>query len=483
MKTLVSLVRAALAQAGLLQPDARLLCAVSGGADSVALLHALARLREEEGFALFACHVQHGLRGESSLMDEYFVRSLCDALHVSLFVEDAGLSGGMEDAGAETRARESRLRIFEERMDALEADALLLAHHRDDQTETVLMHLLRGAGMAGLCGMRPCAPSGRGLMLRPFLSVPKARLVGALESEGLCWREDESNREAVTPRNALRLTVLPALEALFPGAGGHVAEAAETLAADEACLRAQADALYETALYDGPGLFSLRKAPLLAAPEALVRRVLRRWALAGMALVGPLPDERALSHRETMALLALLRAGDEGDAACRNLPGDMLAVAGRDWLHLRRMSGGPLKPLPDVAEIPITTDGQEHAILDVRIRQEAAGAECPIPSNNACAVLSPEILRLHPVLRLPRAGDTIRPFGAPGAKPLRRWMTDRGIDPAFRPLLPVVAAGSDVLWIPSLCTAEALRLRRVTDGSARLRLMGGAPYLPQLPKE
>ena len=170
-------------------------------------------------------------------------------------------------------------------------------------------------------------------------------------------------------------------------------------------------------------------------------------------------------------------------AECHNLPGGLRAVAGRDWLHLCRMSGQPLKALPEAAEIPIAPGTQEYAVLEVRIRQEAAGAESPVPSDNACAVLSPDVLALRPVLRLPRPGDRIKPLGAPGTKSLRRWMTDRGVDPAFRPLLPVVAAGSDVLWIPSLCTAEALRLRRVPDGSARLRLAGGAPYLPQLPKE
>ncbi len=478
MTELISIVRAALRESGLFRPDSRLLCAVSGGADSVALLLSLARLRSEGGFSLHACHVQHGLRGESSLNDEFFVRSLCDALHIPLTVENAGLSGGMEDAGVETRARSRRLCIFENLMESLEADALLLGHHRDDQAETVLMHLLRGAGGTGLCGMRPRVPFGRGVMLRPFLSIPKARLKDALRNEGVLWREDESNLLPLTPRNALRNSVLPELEALFPGAGAHIASAAESLSADESCLDALSDALYETALYDAPGLFSLRKAPLLSAPEALARRVLRRWALEGMSLGGPPPDERALSHQETLTLVGLLN-GEAGET--RNLSGGLVAVAGACYLHLRLMSGEPLRPLPPPSELPLSVGTREYLLSDIRVLQEAADG--PLPSSSDCAVLSPDILALRPVLRRPLPGDRVHPLGAGGSKPLRRWMTDRGIDPAFRHLLPVVAVESDILWIPSMCTAEALRLSRIPSGSVRLRLADDAPYLPHPPKE
>ena len=144
-------------------------------------------------------------------------------------MENAGLTGGMEAPGMEALARERRRAIFARQMDALKLDAVLVAHHRDDQAETVLMRLLRGAGTDGLCGMRACVPFGRGVMLRPFLGLGKQTLVQALAQEGLPHREDESNQSPVTPRNALRLEVLPAMERLFPGAAGHIAEAAEAL--------------------------------------------------------------------------------------------------------------------------------------------------------------------------------------------------------------------------------------------------------------
>ncbi len=468
---LLPAVRAALKSTGLFHSGAALLAAVSGGADSVALLHALCRLREAGGYSLAACHVQHGLRGESSLEDERFVRELCDGLGVPLTVAHARLTGGMEDAGAETRARECRRRLFAERMEADGADALLTAHHRDDQAETVLMHLLRGAGADGLCGMRVSAPFGRGQIVRPFLALPKRALVDALDAEGLPHREDESNAAPVTPRNALRLMLLPQMERLFPGAGRHIAEAAQTVGLDGDCLAAQADALYHAALLNRAPLFSIEMRALRSAPEAVKRRALRRWFSEGAALSGCLPGERGLSREDTQGLSNLL---DAGPGTVRNLPCGLCAEAGRRYLHLRGQDGSPLAPPPAVAPVSLEQCPAAFEFAGVSLACAFTGENCPRDARSA--VLSPDILSQGPVLRLPMPGDHIHPLGAPGGKPLRRFLTDRGIDPAFRPVLPVLAVGSRILWIPALVTAEELRVNASRDGSLRLDVSGYVPY-------
>ena len=468
----VAAARRALEEAGLLREDAGLLCAVSGGSDSVALLHALCRLRAEAGFRLEACHVQHGLRGEASLEDERFVRALCASLNVSLHVEDAGLTGGMDAPGVEALARESRRAIFARLMDALGMDAVLAAHHRDDQAETVLMRLLRGAGADGLCGMRSCVPFGRGVMLRPFLGIGKGELARALAAEGLSHREDESNQSPVTPRNALRLEVIPAMERLFPGAPARIAEAAETLDADARCLDALAERLYEAALAGLSPLSALRRGVLAQAPEALARRALRRWFREGAALLSPPPDERALGHGDTLALTALARGAAGG---ARNLPCGLKAVAGRDYLYLLTQEGGPLRPETAVC-LPVTAGERAYALGFVRLRQIPAGPDAPAPAHAGEAVLSPAVLALGPVLRRPRPGDRIRPMGAPGAKPLRRFLTDRRVDLPLRPWLAVLAVENEVLWIPHLCASERLRLTAVPGGSVRLLAAPPDPF-------
>ncbi len=465
MQPLLNAVKAALIEAGLYHSGVRLLCAVSGGADSVALLHALCRLRNDAGYTLEAVHVQHGLRGESSLADEQFVRGLCARLNVPLHVERAGLTGGMDDPGAETRARESRRRIFAVQMDALSMDALLTAHHRGDQAETVLMHLLRGAGAEGLCGMQPSAAFGRGVALRPFLSLSKQTLLDALNAEGLSHCEDESNQSAVTPRNALRLNVMPALEKLFPGAEGHIAQAAEALRVDERLLAARAEALLDEALLRLPPVYALNRRSLLDAPEALARRALRAWFASGAALCGVRMEERALSHEDTRALYALLSA--PGGTAL-NLPYGLKTVAGRAHMHLCRQSGEALEPMPGFTPVAVAPGRARYVLPGLTLAAQPAQAGGSLPESPSCVVLSPEVLARGPVLRAARPGDRIRPFGAPGAKPLRRCLTDRKIDPFLRPLCFVLAVESDVLWIPRLASAEGLRLTYVPEGSLRL---------------
>ena len=469
----VAAARRALEDAGLWHEEAALLCAVSGGADSVALLHALCRLRTAAGFRLEASHVQHGLRGEASREDERFVRALCASLKVPLHVEDAGLTGGMDAPGAEARARESRRAIFTRQMDALGMDAVLVAHHRDDQAETVLMRLLRGAGTDGLCGMRACVPFGRGVMLRPFLGLGKRELAQALAAEGLSHREDESNQSPLTPRNALRLEVIPAMERLFPGARSRIAGAAEALDMDARCLDAQAERLYEAARAELPPLHALRRGPLAEASEALARRVLRRWFWEGAALRGPLPDERALGHGDTLALTALARgaAGEE-----RNLPCGLKVVVGWDYLYLLTQEGGPLRPAAGGQPLPVTEGERTYALGFMRLTQTPAGPDTPVPAPAGEAVLPPAVLAQGPVWRHPRPGDRIRPMGAPGEKALRRFLTDRRIDRPLRPYLAVLAVGSEVLWIPRLCASERLRLTAVPGGSVRLLAAPGDPY-------
>ena len=469
----VAAVRRALEEAGLCQKGSGLLCAVSGGADSVALLHALCHLRAEVGFRLEASHVQHGLRGEASLEDERFVRALCASVDVPLHVENAGLTGGMDTPGVEARARECRRAIFARQMDALGMDAVLVAHHRDDQAETVLMRLLRGAGADGLSGMRACVPFGRGVMLRPFLTLGKAELALALAQENLPHREDESNQSPLTSRNALRLEVLPAMERLFPGAAGRIAEAAEALETDARCLEAMAERLYETARAGLAPLHALRREPLAGAPDALVRRVLRRWFWEGAALRGPLPEERALSHGDTLKLAALVRAA-AGET--HNLPCGLKAVAGRKYLYLLTQRDEPLQPAPAAPRLPVTARASAYDLDFTHVTQTPAGPRTPLPACPDEVVLSPQVLALEPVLRRPRPGDRIRPMGAPGEKALRRFLTDRHVDPPLRPYLAVLALEDEVLWIPCLCASERLRLTAVPGGSVRLLAAPGDSY-------
>ncbi|MEA5015867.1 MAG: tRNA lysidine(34) synthetase TilS [Candidatus Limiplasma sp.] len=468
----------------LLGRGAALLAAVSGGGDSVALLHALAALGREVGCRLGAVHVDHGLRGSRSQEDAAFVQALCRELEIPLLLYRAQLSGSMESPGMEEKARQARRAFYLRAMEELQADAVLLAHHREDQAETVLMRLLRGAGARGLGGMRPAVPFGRGVLLRPFLALPREALRSALLGAGGTWREDESNLSSCCLRNRLRLEVMPLLEECQSQAAAHMAQTAQRLQWDEECLHALARERFQEALVPMPSCHALALAPLRDMPPALLVRVLRIWAQEGLALaqghapVPPVPEgagERSLSHGDSLGLLALAQ-GQGPDSL--NLPQGLKVLRGNGFLHLLPQGGSSLLSLPQAA--PLTLDPAQEAY---RLASHAFGlspwprepARPPTPRE---LLLPRELLAQGLCLRFPQPGDRISPLGAPGAKPLRRLFTDRKVPAPFRALWPVLARESRVYWVPLVALAQEARLPPGAQDLLCLSLESPLPLLP-----
>ena len=210
-------------------PHARLALALSGGLDSVVLLHALLALRDQYPFDLQAVHVHHGLSPHADDWADFCAR-LCAAHAVELTLHRVQIARD-DPAGIEAAARRARQRVFA----ALDADFLLTAHQQDDQAETLLLQLLRGAGPKGLAAMAEAQsrPGWRAVPLRPLLNVARADLLRTARAQGLAWVDDESNQDTRYRRNALRQQVLPLLAQHFPGAGRTLARAA-ALQADAA---------------------------------------------------------------------------------------------------------------------------------------------------------------------------------------------------------------------------------------------------------
>ena len=203
-----------------------LLVALSGGADSVALLHMLAGQRSGLDITLSAAHVAHCIRGEAGHADAEFCRALCTRLNIPLYVEivDVPESAARSGEGLETAARRLRYNALRKIRTAVGAELIALAHHRDDQAETVLMHLLRGCGPGGIAGMKVFTDD----LYRPLLGIPKSALLEYLRSRSESFCTDLTNYDAFTPRNSLRLHGLPALEESYPQASAAIARYAET---------------------------------------------------------------------------------------------------------------------------------------------------------------------------------------------------------------------------------------------------------------
>jgi len=267
---------------------------LSGGADSVALVDALASLRRRRGFRVVAAHLDHGLRPESA-DDAAFCAALCETLDVPLHVgtADVRARAAREKGGLEQAARRERYTFLRAVRDEEGAAVIAVAHTRDDQAETLLLRLLRGAGATGLAGMRPRV----GDLVRPFLAVSRAEVLDHLRERGLAWREDPSNADLAHRRNRVRHELLPYLEERFnPEIRAALARTASLLADEVAHLRAEAETLLARIAREEEGALVLHRAPLAAAAAPVARAALRLALLraGGLAQVGAIHVERML---------------------------------------------------------------------------------------------------------------------------------------------------------------------------------------------
>ena len=309
----------------LFSPGAQVVCAVSGGADSMAMLCCLRELAAELSVYVRAAHFNHRLRGAESDGDEAFVRAFCAAEGIEL------VCGAPEKpARSEEEAREQRYAF----LDSIPCDAVAIAHTAEDNLETLLQHLLRGSGLRGLGGI----PPRRGRYVRPLLAVSHAQARDYLRARGTGWREDATNAEDSCQRNRLRHGVLPLLAAETPELPLRVTELTALVRADDALLDREAERLLLPApepLFSDPCVLRrVRLAPLREAPEPLQRRALR------CLLREALPQDAALVH--IRALQALLE--NPAPAARADLPGRL--TVGRIPIFRPRKTGDMLT-LPD----------------------------------------------------------------------------------------------------------------------------------------
>ena len=439
-------------RAGIVIPGGRrYLIGFSGGADSTALLIMLAPEIRNGRLQAEAIHVNHGLRGAESDGDERFAADLCSREGIPLRVYRADTGGRRDEAAA----REARFACFRQGLMDAEADTVILAHHADDQAETFLIRLLRGAGTEGLGGMKREQETDGLRLLRPMLSLRREIIRAALRADGISWREDSSNADPSFLRNRVRLELLPLMEKISPGAAERVSRAAALAAEDSDALNTEALALFSTAAKGE----SLLTHELMNAPEAVQSRVLRQWWKEN----SPRRKERELSAAQTGRLLELLKNG-RGKV---NLPGNTHAVGAQGRLILSRAKSEPPEPVP--------VRGTETPFLGCCL---TAGPSEGDPGDGRLAQEVPAGFTEDCVLRTRRPGDRIRPFGSAGSRKLQDYLTDRKIPEPFRDRIPLLCRGQEVLLVCGVgagCVPEW----RKDQPSVRLTWHGNMPWIKE----
>ncbi len=283
-----------------LSPDTPILVAYSGGADSTALLHMLCSLSKETGAAIYAAHVNHGIRGDEADRDEAFCRSATEELGVRIFVHHANVPALAEQRGEsiEATARRVRYEFFDELMEEYHIPLLAVAHNANDNLETMLFHLARGSGLKGLCGIPVSRLCAHGTLVRPLLEVSREEILSYCRENGLEFVNDSTNVDTDYTRNRIRSEIVPLLQSINPSAVAHGARLAESLRADELCLESMAEWFFSE-MRDG---FALEIEKLNGSPDAIVNRAL-------MMLYDEFSGGRVLERSHLLALRALARKG------------------------------------------------------------------------------------------------------------------------------------------------------------------------------
>ena len=447
---------------------ATIVAAVSGGPDSLALVHALAQLRDSLDIRLYAAHLDHRLRPGESEFDAEFVREAMGELQVPLFSEKADVGRYREERrlSVEDAARQVRYSFLARVHDQVGADAVAVGHNLDDQAETVLMHVLRGSGLAGLRAMttiyRRSVDGVPLTMFRPLLRVPKADTIAYCSENGLSPRFDESNLSEDMTRNRIRLHLLPQMKSFNPAIALSLGRLAESVSHDLDFIAQAVDAATTDVLTRGAAGVTLDRSAFAALHPAIQRHLLRR---AVEFVAGDAADLEFV-HVEDMVRLM---AGPAGKTT--RLPGRVTLEVDHDRAYLSAGEGiTGLLPELEHSKIRLRMPGDVSSgawTLSARMVDGPGYASIPADRLGLRLVERFDADALGPELyvRTRRQGDLFRPLGMNSEKRLAEFMKDAHVPARWRDTLPVVVNASDeVAWVVGWRIAD---WAKITDDTRR----------------
>lgn len=419
-----------------LPKETPVLLALSGGADSRALLHLLVLQAQQDGFPLTVAHVHHGIRGEEAERDADFCRRLA-ATHKLSFFEfraDVPALAAAHGRSLEEEAREVRYAFFSKLMEERQIPLLATAHHADDNLETVLFRLCRGSTLKGACGILPCRPFANGFLVRPLLQATAAEIRTYCATLKLEYVTDSTNGQLCCTRNRIRAEVIPVLEQLFAEPQKRVAQFAASAREDEEYLSAQAHSF----LWSRPSAEGLPLQELQVLPNALLRRVIKLYVREQL---GTEPESK-----HTELLMQWVRT--QPPSAARSLYGGCVATVENGCLRLLKQA--PAAEVQTDAVWPLRLGKQRLSPTDVTVFAKKIEKNTKVHKLSTAPYIIiggiSDIIINGLYWRMRRPGDEIFLRGM--HRKLRRLYNEKKIPPRIRCRLPLLCDEKGILWAP-----------------------------------
>lgn len=430
----------------LIEPGQSVLVGLSGGPDSVALLHILTRLPQKVNAA--AVYVNHQIRPRTAKKEEQFCRTLCSKLNVRFFVEEANVPelARQSGKGLEETGRDVRYRVFEQLVRKHGFEKVALAHHIDDRVETVLFHILRGCGLAGLSGM----PIKRGNIVRPLYQVSKADILIYLKAHNLSYCIDRSNLGEDRTRSFMRNNLLPSIRSrINQRVDSAIISLSETASEDERFLEQLVDRSYRRSVKTSAGGKLELDLTRFAGYNLWLRRRLLRRCLAEASCAGQAPDRATVEQ-----LLDLVKR----KARACSLPNRVEAIIVGDRLVLYRRGN----ILYEIELQPGRRTELAQLRLTLKCWISSLSTDVPRQRRAAVVVLDRSGVVFPLLVRNIRRGDRFQPLGMSGRKKVGDYLTDRKTDRVYRDEIPVVCDSNGIIWLVGYEIADRVKIGPAT---------------------
>lgn len=425
-------IRKYIEQHDLLQPDAPVIVGLSGGADSVALIHLLKQLN----YRCIAAHCNFHLRGAESDRDETFARQIADSLQIPFEKKDFDTVGYAESHGVsvEMAARELRYQWFEMLRTAYHAQAIAVAHHQDDSIETVLMNLIRGTGIGGLRGIRP----KNGYIVRPLLAVNRSGIEAWLADQKLTFRQDSSNFSDAYTRNVIRRQLLPLMEKINPSVRDAIQRTSKHLSDVEVIYRSTIEK-ERARLLDDQERISISRLFESEAPQTVLYELIKPYGFT----------------RELIPALFNSLQGESGKTFSASET-DYQILKDREHLILYR------KQPQDETIYPVEAGGILHTPINLRTEVRAIDSSFVIQKHPHVATFDRDKLTLPLTLRTWLKGDWFVPFGMNGRQKLSDYFSDHKFSRLQKEQTWLLCSGEDIIWIVGERTDHRYRVEPTT---------------------